>query len=485
MFDRPIRFIAQLAPFEIAASSPAADVDFQRLDADVDRLARALNDEGVRPGQLVGVCVRDVYLHLLLTVACARLRAPTVSLIPQMAAGMVALTQPATVIVDDASLDTGTPDRRIVADAAWSKAALSQVAPRPWVSTPFDPASLGRIQLSSGTTGEPKAVGLSWTLLSSRLDHGGGGRSRLLSLVGPESGALLAYLSCWAGGGTVLFGPDNPDALVRALPRLAPTLMIASPVQLVAVLDALPKGMSIFPNLMISIAGARVGRALRERALRLGGSVLIAYASTEAGTIAIGVARNLESEAAVGWPTPWSEVEVVDASGAPVQPGEIGRIRLRGPDVVTDYAGDTALTAERFRDGWFYSGDLGSIGSDGLLSVHGREDELMNFGGQKYLPDTLEAPVRLVPGVLDVAAFGLDDASGVSRPWLAIVRGEGLEERAIGAALNLPDLPAVHIVWIDALPRTALGKVRREALQQAAKPLQEKLAQDALVAERA
>lgn len=164
-------------------------------------------------------------------------------------------------------------------------------------------------------------------------------------------------------------------------------------------------------------------------------------------------------------------MEIVNETDEPVASGNIGRIRMRGSDVVTAYLGANPEPNGCFRDGWFYSGDLGRLRADGMLCVDGREDEVMNFGGEKFLPKTLEEPVRAVPGVADVAAFALEDDSSIAQPWLAIVRDGDIADGAIGGALPMPGLPPVHIAWIDSLPLSPLGKVRREVLREAARNL--------------
>ena len=143
-------------------------------------------------------------------------------------------------------------------------------------------------------------------------------------------------------------------------------------------------------------------------------------------------------------------------------------IRVRTPSLVQGYLGDEAATAEHFRDGWFYSGDMGSLDADGLRRVEGRVSELMNFGGQKVMAIRLEEAVRACTGVLDGAAFGAADASGLEKPWLAIVRGEDFVEAQVVQALEPFRLPPVFLAWVEAIPRNAGGKIDRLRLRAAA-----------------
>ncbi len=466
MFDRLVRFSARMTPLAIAVSNGTEHISYRDFDRAIDAAAAALDAGDISGPALVGISLRDTYRHLLLVLACARRGIPTVSLLPEMARPMAALTRATALLSEDTTL---APD--LLVDASWFASALDgSDMPAPVL---IDAEALGRVQLSSGSTGEPKAVGMSWALMDRRIEHTwtrNFGYERLLSLVGPESGALPLFLWCWARGGTVLFASPDPAQLVRALPILQPTGMLAAPAQLALVLDALPAEATPLPGLQIAIGGAHAPRKLRERAALRLGTVNVTYASTEAGVCTNGFAASLGSEAAVGWITPWSEIEVVDTQNVPLPNGTMGRIRVRGGDVAQGYLGVTQ--DDRFHDGWFYPGDIGTVRADGMLEIEGREDEVMNLGGQKFLPAALENPVLAVAGVAAAAAFALEDENGVLQPWLAIVCDGETSEREIGDALAIPELPPVRVAYIDALPLTPLGKVRREVLKDAARQLQ-------------
>ena len=177
----------------------------------------------------------------------------------------------------------------------------------------------------------------------------------------------------------------------------------------------------------------------------------------------------MPDDAAVGFVTPSTLVEIVDDAGERVAPGVVGQVRVAGPELARGYRGRDEDGA--FGDGWFMPGDLGSIEANGTLRIIGRTNEVMNLGGEKFIPDTLEEKVRHVAGVADVAAFALADAASIDQPWLAVVRDGDVGHEAIGRVLDLPGLPAVRIAWIDAIPRTPMGKVRREKLRVAARML--------------
>lgn len=468
MFDRLIRFSARLEPLAIAVSSGTEHLNYRDFDRVIDKVASALARCGVGAPALVGVSIRDTYRHLLIVLGCARLGVATVSLVPDAAEAMRRVANVSIMLGDASAME---PD--LLIDTEWLADAIS-AEHRPVGLPAIDPKALSRVELSSGTIGELGPVGLSWALMDRRIEHSWMrtfGYDRLLCLIGPESGSLPVYLGCWARGGCVLFGSSDPHILARSLPTLRPTGMLVAPAQLALVLDALPEEAAPLAGLHVAIAGERASAALYQRATLRLGTVNVIYGSIEAGVCANAFSATLKGEGSVGWVTPWTAIEVVDENDRPRPASMSGRIRVRGPDVVDGDFGLAGKASERFRDGWFYPGDIGALTVDGMLSIEGREDEVMHVGGQIFLPQALENPVLRVPGVVDAAAFAVAASDGNQQPWLAIVRDADLKKEAIGQALALPDLPPVRIAWIDAIPRTALGRIWREALREAARKL--------------
>ncbi len=474
MFDRFITFFAELTPQELAISTLAGHVTYAEFDANIDRFAAALAEhDPPRPG-LAAVCIADRYVHWLALAALARLGVTSASYLNVQRQQMEPMLRPGLVITDEPEQagDEARP-RLVRVTTDW----LAEVERRTPVKAPapvIDPDSFARIMTSSGTTGEPKPFGMTWRCVENRIMHGAtigtikGPRS--LSLIGPEFYPFPSCFGDWARGATVLFGSNNPVELANSLTRLQPTLMAMAPMQLKAVLDALPKGFRALPELTLAVSGSHTPRVLREQArMRLTPTLLVAYMATETGLMAAKPDTGETDDADVGRPSPWAEIEVVDDAGLSVAPGSLGVIRVRGPDCIAGYIDDEAANARFFKGGWFYPGDVGSLSSAGRLRVEGRLDEVMNFGGAKFMPHVIEAAVMACAGVTDAGVFPLPDASGFEMPWIAIVRDETLVEKDVAEALMIPGLPPAHVVWIDAIPRNGTGKVLRDQLQASAR----------------
>jgi acyl-coenzyme A synthetase/AMP-(fatty) acid ligase len=191
------------------------------------------------------------------------------------------------------------------------------------------------------------------------------------------------------------------------------------------------------------------------------------YGATETGTVAIGALADMPgSETAAGFVCPWADIEILDPAGVPVSTGQVGEIRIRSPAMTHGYLDDPADVSGMFRDGWFCSGDLGFVDARGLLHIEGRTNDLMNIGGSKFLAPSLESLVIGLPGVMDAAAFVAPDEDGLSVPHLAYVAGPNFDldavhdstRRAVGGH-------ELRLIEVRAIPRNAMGKVRRHQLQ--------------------
>ncbi|HEY7979083.1 MAG TPA: class I adenylate-forming enzyme family protein [Rhizomicrobium sp.] len=481
MFDRLISYFARQNPQSLAVTTLAGHLTYAEFDANIDRMAAALEElNPPRPG-LVAVVIADQHIHWLLLVALARLGVTTCSYLAMQRAQMEPLLKPDFIITDQTEQAGDEMRPRIWrATPEW----LGEVGKRPATPRPrvkIDRNSLARISTSSGTTGVPKKFGLSWAAVETRIlqvaaiaNSTHPAELRIQSLIGPEH---LAYpgvgFTVWGLGGTMIFGPNDPVSVANTLTRLKPTVINMAPIQLKVLLDALPEGFLPLRDLSLTVSGSHTPRAVRELArMRLTNNLVLFYGTSEGGTIACRPDNSVQGDDAdVGWVFPWTEVEIVDDNHDPLPYGSLGRVRARGTGFIDGYIDDDEANATYFHDGWFYPGDVGSLTVDGHLRVEGRVDEVMNFGGAKFMPHVIEGAVMACAGVRDAGLFTMPDGSGFAAPWIAIVRGENLREDDIAKALMIPGLPPVHVVWTDKVPRTPTGKVHRGQLQAAAKGL--------------
>lgn len=176
----------------------------------------------------------------------------------------------------------------------------------------------------------------------------------------------------------------------------------------------------------------------------------------------------------VGMPFPGQEARIVDVrTRQPLPDGEIGEIQVRGPNVFVGYWRNPQATAAAFdADGWFNTGDLGWRSADGYFTITGRARELIISGGYNIYPREVEEVLLEHPAVAEAAVIGLPDAEFgeqvVAVVALATPATGGLEAELIDwcrARLASYKKPR-KVVFVSSLPRNALGKVQKHAVQQ-------------------
>jgi malonyl-CoA/methylmalonyl-CoA synthetase len=174
----------------------------------------------------------------------------------------------------------------------------------------------------------------------------------------------------------------------------------------------------------------------------------------------------------VGRPFPGQEARVVGVeTREPLADGEIGEIEVRGPNVFPGYWNRPDATEESFdKEGWFATGDLGYVGEDGYFTISGRAKELIISGGYNVYPREVEDAIGGCPGVSEVAVVGLPDAEFGERVVAVVVPEDpGLTAEKVMSFCR-EDLAGFkkprEVVFVDDLPRNALGKVLKHKVRE-------------------
>jgi 2,3-dihydroxybenzoate-AMP ligase len=471
MFENVIAYQAKQRPHALAIMTPAGNATYAKFDADIDRIgARLLEIDGL--GGRIAIQTKNPSLHWLALLALTRLNMLTLSLPPaadRPEADLLAILKPDFILSDR---ETPVPGyKSFFMSPQWVQDALSgpaAVLPKRSYS-PEDPV---RVTTSSGTTGVPKKILYKRKHVDSRLKYGSLvipiAEIRALITMGLDhSGGYVSALLCWLNGGTVVYPAPNFQ-WVDVLPMLAPGGLTCAPAQLEVMMRALPTTFPPLQSFTCVVAGSVLSQSLSVKARsRLTPNLWVTYASSEAGFTALARASQLEGrEGAVGYVVPWADVEIVDKSGHALASGQTGEIRVRSDEIVDGYLEDDDESESAFRDGWFYPGDLGSLSVDGMLTIEGRTNEVMNFGGEKVSPLPIEEALTACAGVRDAVAFAVPGPGGVSIPFAAVVTEAGFDrEAAIGKLRALFPRLAIQIVETASIPRNAMGKIQREAVR--------------------
>ena len=171
----------------------------------------------------------------------------------------------------------------------------------------------------------------------------------------------------------------------------------------------------------------------------------------------------------VGKALPGWEVKIVDDNGKELPLNQSGEIIVRGP-IMKGYYNNPRATAETIRDGWLYTGDVGKVDGDGELFILGRKKEMIIAKGQNIYPSDIEDVLYTHPKVAEAAVVGIPDElrGEVVRAVISLKAGEAATEPEIKrfcleriANYKVPK----QVIFLDSLPKTAAGKIRKEDLK--------------------
>jgi fatty-acyl-CoA synthase len=463
----------------------------------VGRAAAALTAMGVGPGDRIIVHARNS-LALFETMWAAwtigAVFVPTnARLTPAEVAYLAESASPAAQIVDAAypehatSMRAANPELRaelwIGGDAptAWDRLATG---PQP----PSMPVAVGRDHpawffYTSGTTGRPKAAVLTHGQLAFVVTNHladllpGIDETDTALVVAPLShgAGIHAMLSVARGAASVLMGGDRLDVeeAWSLVERHRVTNMFTVPTILTMLTRHDAVGRCDHASLRYVIyAGAPMYRADQVHALRMLGPVLVQYFGLGEVTGAITVLpprlHSLDDESlagSCGYPRTGIEIAILDESGRALAPGETGEICVRGPAVFAGYYGNKSATEAAFRHGWFHTGDVGHLNTQGFLFITGRASDMYISGGSNVYPREIEEALLTHEAVAEACVVGLPHPKWGECGVAVIVPAPGAAMPDAAALLAHLDgklarykLPTQVVVW-DALPRSGYGKV--------------------------
>ncbi|MGB3734656.1 MAG: AMP-binding protein, partial [Ilumatobacter sp.] len=200
---------------------------------------------------------------------------------------------------------------------------------------------------------------------------------------------------------------------------------------------------------------------------RVGPNLYNLYGSTEVGQATLATPDDLlDSPATAGRVMAGSTVAILDSNGEPVPSGDIGRIFVGNG---AQFDGYTGGGGKEVLDGLMSSGDVGYLRDDGLLFVTGRADDMIVSGGENVFPQEIEDLLLSHPSIDDVAVVGVDDDRLGQRLAVYAVKAKGARLSEAAAKKFVSERLARHktprdVHFIDEIPRTATGKIRRDQL---------------------
>jgi acyl-CoA synthetase (AMP-forming)/AMP-acid ligase II len=477
----PILFQARINPNSIAICTPGTRMDFVTyagLARIIDSLGHVALSLGLARGDIVAIYVSETIFHAALVLALTRLGIVTVSARTPWLPKELAVK----AVIASKTEPFENAGKVIIADPNWMFTDSPPLT-RNQIANSAD-ADVCRVMLTSGTTGEAKAIRFTHGAVqgkSARNEYAKGSRvavtARMFCDLGITTGPAFRYLIFMLSrGGTIYYFGASSESTIQAFDLYSIQTMITAPAGLSEYLKFYEQQRAFRCNFeSIVSSGGLLPKSLSERVLgTMCQRLFSSYGATETGTIAFAPVQLIaDTPGAVGFVTPGAEVEIVDASDKPLPPGQEGIVRTRTAQMVGGYVGNPEATARAFRDGWFYPGDTGSLTADGMLIIRGREASVLNIGGDKIKPELVEEALTAFAGVGQAAVFTQNNAMDVPELWAALVCRADLDigalqghcERRLGQGF----VPR-GFIRIESLPLSPAGKVDRQRLAGLVKP---------------
>ena len=493
-------------------SGRSSTLSYRQLKRRVERMALGLVGLGVEPGDVVAFQLPNWWQFTALYLACVRIGAVANPLMPifrqRELSFMLAFAEAKVLVVPQRFRGFDYPQmiaelrgelpalRHVLVVAESPEGSFEQtLLARRWEDAPDaaavlrarrpDPDAVTELQYTSGTTGQPKGVmhtantllGNLQSIIAS-LQLTGHDTMLMASPLAHQTGFLYGMLMpVLLGSKSVLMDIWDPEQAVRLIQDEGASFTMGATPFVADLADAPAAERYDLSSLRVFVtAGAPIPRVLVQRATeRLGAAVISAWGMTENG--AATCTRPGDPPEKVfgtdGRPIPGMEVRVVDEPGRPVPTGAEGRLQARG---ASNFVGYLKRPDAFGTDGagWFETGDLARLDADGYIRISGRAKDLIIRGGENIPVVEVEGALYRHPAIQDVAIVGMPDerlgergcAFAVLRPgqrfsfaeMVAFLEGERMARQYFPERLEI----------VEALPRTASGKIQKFKLRETA-----------------
>jgi acyl-CoA synthetase (AMP-forming)/AMP-acid ligase II len=491
-----IAVAAARAPHQPALIDELGTLSYGELHRRANALASSFAAHGIRPGDGVALMCRNHRGFMDATVACSRLGAHALYLNTMFAAPQLAdvvAREGARAIVYDEEFaallgEVRGIDKRFVAwrdrpDADQGESAAGDPLLEDLIAA-GDPAGVpapeepGRVViLTSGTTGTPKGArrthaGLSSAAaLLSKIPYRARERTMIAAPLFHSWGLANYTLGVPLSSTFVLRRRFDPEGTLRAIARHRATALVVVPVMLQRLIELPEETLDRYDTSslrVIAVSGSALPGALATRVMDRFGDVLYnLYGSTEVAWATIATPEDLRAApGCAGRPPLGTVVKLFDEHDREVPTGGTGRIFVASGFPFEGYTGgETKATIGELMS----SGDVGHFDSAGRLFIDGRDDDMIISGGENLFPSEVEDLLAGHPAVREVAVVGVDDEDWGQRLKAVVVLQEGEtcgDDELKGyvkqnlAAFKVPR----EVVFVDALPRNATGKVLKRQL---------------------
>jgi long-chain acyl-CoA synthetase len=449
-------------------------ITYGTLIASSEILAETLRRKGVSRLHRVGLLCEDSIDYIIASLAILALSAAVVPVSPEQTADEIE------TVIDRIDVDFVIADPRLrpggrgdlleSAGLFRKQLVLAKRTVRERPKAEYFRINPAFIRFSSGTTGTSKGVVLSHEAIVERTDSADKGlritdKDSIFWVLSMSFHFVVTILLFLRRGATIILcGGRFPESFIQAINGHRGTFIYASPFHysLLSRSEALTADSLSSVRMAVSTAMKLPDQTAQDFHAKFGFDLTQALGIIEVGLPFVRLAGSSEKRGSVGKPLPDFRIRLdhKDKDG-------VGEIQVKGPGMLDAYYSPWQGREEILTDGWFRTGDLGRIDEDGYLFIVGREKDVINFMGMKIFAQEVEAVINQHPAIRESLVFGSSHAVYGELPMARIVLQQAAERPDVN---DLRRFCYQHLAqykvpkdfeFVEALPRTASGKIKR------------------------
>ncbi|MCX8110943.1 MAG: long-chain fatty acid--CoA ligase [Syntrophorhabdaceae bacterium] len=494
-----------IQPEKTAVYSNGIPFSYKILNERINKLTHILLERGIRKGDRVAVLLHNCLQYVEIFFAVSKIGGILVPLNWRLAMPelefIIKDSRTRSVIFEEEFIDSAVKLRDVVAVETCISCSTDPIGRKRelphWIEdyeTLMDTAPSDKIDLSyragdndphilmytSGTTGLPKGAMLShkktfFNVLNASI-YFDLTRHDIAIIARPlfHSGGLIVELApvLYKGGTVIIQRRFSPEDILKTVERYRVTILELP----ATVYNFILHGCEIDRYDLSSVkcfftGGERVSTSLLKAFYEKGIVISQIYGLTEASTLfwlPYDIAH--KKMGSVGKPVFHADVRIVDEKENPVPAGAVGEIIVKGPVVMNGYWERPDLTKDVIKNGWLHTGDLATTDEDGFVYIVDRKKDMFISGGENVYPAEVEKALLNHPDILDAAVIGVEDErwGEVGKAFIVLKRDKTIDETEIYRFLNERlaryKIPK-YIEFLDNLPKTASGKIRKSLLR--------------------
>ncbi|MET3696719.1 fatty-acyl-CoA synthase [Bacillus oleivorans] len=478
---------AVVNPNRLAIITDQEQLTYKQLNQQIRNVsAFFMNEMKVKKGDRIGILSHNRLEYMVLLFAIAKIQCVAVPLNSRLNVNELVYqltdSETAVLVIENAFFEMGKSIEKVTGVKLVKIESLRHIdsANEPCHYEKIDEHDPYIICYTSGTTGWPKGAVLTqsnmyWNAINNILGLDLTSRDKsivLLPLFHIGGIGLFALPTLFTGGAVIIPGKFVPEKVISMIEKHQATIVMGVPTIHQALMDCPSFQTANLQSVRWFYSGGapcpvELIQAFYDKGYLFGQG----FGLTETSPTVFLLSREDAPRkiGSIGKPVMYCDYRLVDSEGNDVEPGEVGHLIIRGPNVMKEYWNKPKATKEAIQDGWFHTGDLARIDEEGFVYIVGRKKEMLISGGENIYPLEVEQVIRQLPEVQEVAVVGGTDPKWGEIPIAFIAKKESAYIEADTVISHCKQYLAKYKVpkeihFVDELPKNATGKIQKNLL---------------------